>query len=53
MNEEERIKRIKDKAKDSAKELFEDLPDDIKEELRKETTLGNPRNLVKPSAEEE
>ena len=53
MNDEERIKKIREEAKKSAKELLEDVPEDIKDILRKEKTLGNPRNLSKPDDESE
>ncbi len=53
MNENERIKEIREKAKEAAKELLEELPEDIEEELRKEKTLGNPENLSKPEHNDE
>ena len=53
MTEEDRIKKIQEQAKESAKELLEEIPEEIKEELRKEKVLGNPRNLVKPSHDDE
>ena len=53
MNLEERIKYAKEKAKESAQEIFKEKPEDIKEELEKDTTMGNPENLVKPDNQEE
>ena len=53
MNDKDRIEEIKKKAKESAKELLEELPEDIENEFRKETTLGNPKNLIRPDNEEE
>lgn len=48
MTLEERIKKARERAKKSAEQLFKPLPKDIQKELEKETTLGNPENLVKP-----
>ena len=53
MNDQKRIKEAKEKAKESAKELFKRKPKDIQEELEKETTLGNPENLIKPDNKDE
>lgn len=53
MNVGEIIKKAKEKAKESAKQIFKEKPDEIKEELEKETTLGNPDNLIKPDNSDE
>ena len=52
MNEDDRIKEIREKAKEAAKELLEKIPEDIQEEMRKEKTLGNPENLKGTDEEE-
>ena len=53
MTDEERYQQAKIKAERRAKELFKNPTKDIEDELAKETTLGNPDNLVKPDNKEE
>ncbi|MFC1750597.1 hypothetical protein ACFL2V_17525 [Pseudomonadota bacterium] len=47
MTPDEKREEIRKKAKESAQKYFNEKPADIEEELEKETTLGNPENLVK------
>ena len=53
MNHNDRIKKAIEKAKESANQIFKEKPDEIKKELEKETTLGNPENLIKPDNKDE
>ncbi|WP_433998961.1 hypothetical protein [Endozoicomonas sp.] len=50
---EEHIKKTRERARKSAKQLLKPLCRDIQEELKKETTLGNPENLIKPDNRDE
>jgi len=53
MNEQERLKIIKEKAKIEAEKLFKEKPKDVQKELENTFSLGNPENLVKPENENE
>lgn len=53
MNEQERLKAIREKAKEEAEKLFKEKPKDVQKELEKTFTLGNPENLIKPDNKNE
>lgn len=53
MTDKDHLEKIKEKAKQRAKEIFRPASPDIEEELKKETTLGNPKSLVRPDNKEE
>lgn len=53
MNNQKQLEKIKEKMKERAKEIFSPAPPEIEEELKKETTLGNPKNLVSPDNKDE
>ena len=53
MIDNEKLEKAKEKAKKRAEEIFMPAPSEIEEELKKETTLGNPKNLILPDNKEE
>ncbi|WP_185231819.1 hypothetical protein [Teredinibacter franksiae] len=53
MSDNDRLEKAKTRAKKRAEELFKPAPKEIEEELKKETTLGTPKNLVRPDNKSE
>jgi hypothetical protein len=53
MNDQERLKIIKEQAKKDAEKIFKEKPKDVQKELEKTFTLGNPENLIKPDNKDE
>ena len=53
MKDKDRLELAREKAKERSKELFKPVSKEIEDELGNETTLGNPKNLVKPDNKQE
>jgi hypothetical protein len=49
MNEEERIRKIKEAVKKSAETLFKPKPKEVADALEAQTVMGSPKNLVEPT----
>jgi hypothetical protein len=53
MNNQEKLKIIREKAKKDAEKLFKEKTKDVQKELEKTFNLGNPKNLIKPDNKDE
>lgn len=53
MTSNTKIEEIRRKAEESSNKYFSEQPKEVSDELEKESSFGNPENLVKPDNADE